>query len=174
MKISEKLENNNPYFKAIWELAVCSKDLDEWKNRIKKIDFILNYYKKNNICKYFVFNKKITLDLDKESLNIINLLLINNKINIINYILLYYEKQILKQYKILNIRIISAFILNKKQKKKIINILSLKFKKKIFIKKIKIKKNIMGGVIIKIKNIVIDCSIIGRLNQLKKTLIGSN
>ncbi|AGI27232.1 ATP synthase subunit delta [Candidatus Portiera aleyrodidarum] len=170
MKISEKVENNQPYFKAIWELSVLSKDLDEWKNRIKIIDFILTYYKKNNGFKDFICNKKIKKYLDKESLNIINLLLINNKIHIRNYILYKYEKKILKHYNILNIRIISAFILNKNQKKKIIKILSLKFQKKIFINNINIKTNTIGGLIIKIKNIIIDCSIIGRLNQLKQTL----
>ncbi|CAA3704244.1 ATP synthase subunit delta [Candidatus Portiera aleyrodidarum] len=174
MKIYSNLENNNPYIKAIWDLSVLSKDLDKWKNRIKKIEFILNFYKKNNVCKYFVFNRKIKKILDKESLSFIKLLLKNNQINKINFIMLYYEHNILKQYNILYIRINSAFILNKKQKKQIINILSLNFKKKIFIKKIKIKKNLMGGVIIKIKrkNIIIDCSIIGRLNKLKKKLVG--
>lgn len=172
MKISEKIENNKSYFKAIWELSVLSKDLDEWKNKIKIIDFILKYYKKNKLFKYFVFNRKLKNYLDKEILKVIKLLLINKKINIINYILYNYEKKILKKYNILNIRIISAFILSKNQKKKIINILSLKFKKKIFIKNIKIKKNIIGGLIIKIKNIIIDCSIICRLNQLKKKLLG--
>lgn len=172
MKISERLDKNNPYFKAIWALSVLSKKLEEWKNRITTIELILNYYKKNNVCKTCFVNKQLKKVLDTDSLNIIKFLLKSNQIKTINDILLYFEYKILQQYKILSITIMSAFILNKKQKQQIIKKISLKFKKKIFIKKIKIKKNIRCGFIIKIKNIIIDCSIIGRLNKLKKKLLG--
>ncbi|CEI58832.1 ATP synthase F1 subunit delta [Candidatus Portiera aleyrodidarum] len=173
MKISEKLKNNKPYFNAIWELSVLSKDLDEWKNKIKMIDYIINYYRKNNLLKCFSFNKNKNIKhiLDNESFKIIKILR-NKNINIIKYILYKYERKIFKKYNILNIKIISAFILKNIHKKKIINILSLKFKKKIFIKKIEINKKIIGGLIIKIKKNIIDFSIIYRLNKLKKTLLG--
>ncbi|MCD1184461.1 F0F1 ATP synthase subunit delta, partial [Leptospira sp. Pond_2020] len=115
--------------------------------------FILNYYKKNNVCKSFWVKTQLKRVLDTDSLKVIKLLLIANQNKKTKYILLYYENKILQQYKIMSIEILSAFIMNKKQKQQITNKISLKLKKKIFIIKIKIKKKIMGGFIIKLKNI---------------------
>lgn len=130
MKISVKLKKNNPYLKALWTVSVLSKDLDKWKNRIKIVEFILNYYKKNNVCKSFWVKTQLKRVLDTDSLKVIKLLLIANQNKKTKYILLYYENKILQQYKIMSIEILSAFIMNKKQKQQITNKISLKLKKK--------------------------------------------
>lgn len=155
----------------------------------EKINYQLNLLKciisSNSKITYFLSDKDVKL-LYKEKVlatlkkpfdiliqNLIQILYDYNHFNYLLDIIDDYNQRFDNLEKIINVNVITAVLLSNEQKNKLQNILIKKFNaKKVNINSI-VNKDIMGGVIIKTKDIVIDGSISTRMLNLKNYLLST-
>ena len=120
-----------------------------------------------------IISKIFSVHVEKITLDFLLLLLENSRINCLNSILEHLTGLMNKIKNIIRPVIISAAELNDEQKKRIISKLEDKLDKKVLPDYL-IDTDIIGGIIIKIDDKTIDCSIKGRFDNMKKQLTKGN
>lgn len=120
-----------------------------------------------------IVSKIFSPHVEKMTLDFLQLLLENGRIDCLNSILDCMTGSMNKIKNIINPVIISALELNDEQKKRIILKLEDKLDKKV-IPNYLVDTDIIGGIIIKIDDKTIDCSIKGRFDNMKKQLTKGN
>lgn len=167
----------NIYAKAIFELAVKENKIDHWQKMLLFSISISRDLKIKNLlagvlpAKY-IANVFITLCGDQINLkcqNLIKIMAENKRLFLLKNVLSEYINFKNNHNRVLEAKIISAYVLNSSQLKNISLFLEKKFNSNITLK-YSIKDSIIDGFIIKVNNLVIDMSIRNRLKQLKNFL----
>ncbi len=122
-------------------------------------------------------NEKKIDQIDQKILNFVKILKKNNDLKLKNKIILEFEKYWKEKNGIIDALVKNIFPLKEKQKKELINWITINGSQLINkkIKEIKLKekidKNLIGGINLKIKDLIIDCSVKKQLEKLKEKLI---
>ncbi|QCI20757.1 F0F1 ATP synthase subunit delta [Buchnera aphidicola (Hyperomyzus lactucae)] len=168
---------SRPYARAIFETAIQTNSIEEWKNILIFINTIASYGKIKNFLSSSLSPKylstvfiEISRDIiDDNAINLIKLLAENKRFKILNNILEKFLKLEASYKNIIIIELISAFPLKEKEIKKIREKLEqyLLRKTKLICK---VDPNIINGVIIKFNNMVVNLSVQNYLKQLSDAL----
>ncbi len=180
--MAESLTIARPYAKALFEIAVKG-NLKEWQSIME----ICTLFSKDNIAKKYlasykgsanslydffesIFEKSGVSSSPKEFKGFLSLLIKNDRVELIPDISQLFIKEANKSNNILLATITSAMPISDSEKDIIVTNLSKKFGKKIEAV-VTIDEALIGGIIIKVGNSIIDGTIKGRLEQLSKALI---
>lgn len=170
---------SNRYAKALFEVAKENRMTDRVK---EDIVLFLNLDRENNLNKIFTnprityFEKEKLLDnvlsgkISKIAQNFLKILLRKKRMHLLpdiynDYFLLVEEE---KGEKVAEVK--SKVPLSEEEERKLIVKLEEKFKKKIRLEK-EIDEKILGGLIVKIEDKIIDGSVRGKLKKFKEQLI---
>ncbi len=170
-----------PYAKALGRIANKNNNCATWlvfletlvtvTNNDKIISFV-NSPTKTTADKILLVKKILTSiikkELTAEENNLIILLIENSKLTLSSYILQEFSSYYANVTK--KIDVISAYELNKNEQDVIIDVLEKKFNKKINLNLI-VNKTLIGGVVIKNGDKVVDLSINARINTLNACLL---
>ena len=111
-------------------------------------------------------------DMEKVLDNFVAALVENNHLHAFDQIAEEYHKMDLAKNGIKQAEVVSARPLSVSEEQKIIEELNTLIKAKVEIKK-RVDENIIGGVVIRVEDTLIDASVKNQLNQLKDNLINS-
>ncbi|WMY95002.1 MAG: F0F1 ATP synthase subunit delta [Arsenophonus sp.] len=166
-----------PYSKAIFDIALKYQLLNEYQNILTFIVEIINKKEINKLINSTIAHKKIATILisicdsilNKYIRNLIYIMAENNRLGVL--------PEVLKQFILLrnfldrkiNVDITSAYELNEKQKTKISKIIKNKFSCQANLNYI-FDEYLIGGLIIKIGDLVIDGSVRNRIERLNNAL----
>ncbi len=175
--MAENLTVARPYAQAVFDLACEHKDLDGWQNMLfalseaTKNDYFLAVLK-NSPNSTIAADNLITLLkglLNENGQNFVRVLGENNRFEVLPEIYAEYVRLREKHDKVLTVELVSARTLGAADVQALTSKLAKKYDAKINLKKV-IDPSIMGGVIIKIGDEVIDVSVKTRLTDLSTTL----
>lgn len=171
-----------PYAKAAFEFALKQDKLDLWANLLQNAALIAA----NQQIKNALINPNITADdilemflvvldnkIDKFGKNFLSLLAHYHRLGVLPEIAALFKQLCDSHNETIEVKIISAFELMPKQKSALIKILEKKLQCKVKVA-CEIDENILGGAIIKAKDLVIDGSGRKILSQLHTYLRGAN
>lgn len=162
-----------PYAKAIFEQALAEKNLAEWSRCL----FVLAEAVLTPEATRFINNPASTPSVQVELLqavvntknksldNLIRLLAKNKRMMILPEITLLYEAYKAEQEKTLSIDVSSFSALSKEQEQKISESLSQRLERKVSLR-VNIDPSLLGGAVFRAGDLVIDGSIVGKLNKL--------
>lgn len=131
-------------------------------------DFIINPLVSDNDKKEIIY-KVFGEDIDLQLINLMNLLVDNKRFSLIETVFYCFEREYENIKDLSKVTIFSAMEINDERKNKILSILENKLSKK-FIPEYIIDKKIIGGLIIKIQDKIIDLSLKTKINDMKKQL----
>lgn len=167
------------YSQALFSLAFEEKKIDRF---LSDLELVYDIIKRSKDFKRLLSNpeilfkekEKIIKNIFKNRLlpeiyNFAFLLIKKDNLNLLGEIFYNFKKRALEEKNVLEVGVISAVDLKKPQEKKIAKILKEKTKKEIKIKK-SLNPKIIGGVIIKIGDEVLDLSLKKRLEVLRQSL----
>lgn len=171
-----------PYAKVIFEIAEQEQSHQEWKEILEVGAVVVNdaimraFIDSPNIAKMDKFLKiievfKLALDkkLNKKEIAFIDLLLKNSRISVLPNILELFNAMVMLSSNAKIFQVISAYKLNAKEREKLINDLSRKYNTTVNINT-EIDENLIGGIIIKEGDKVIDLSIQAQIHELNLCL----
>ncbi len=164
------------YSKALFEMEGPKEE------RLGVLQGLLDAWKKNPEILTVLISPKISLkdkaDLldkatddgkDKILHSFFNLLLVSNRCKSIPAIIIDYRKQVMQSLGVVEATIRTAVPLDPSEKEKLQKKLEATYKKKIMMKEL-IDPRVIGGAILSVGNNVIDFSVRGRLETLRKEL----
>lgn len=173
------------YSKALLELLQDSaaKDGADFKEASKKMydefEFVVKTVQENSELQNFILNPVVSYGDKKDvmsqiftgkvsslTVNFLSLLAENNRLNILDDILFSFKDDINKLQNIVPAVITSVIELDLEQKKKLVEKLQNKIKAEIT-PEFRLDKAILGGLVIKINDTVIDLSIKKKIENLK-------
>ena len=175
-----ELNISNNYAKALLQIAKMQNSSEKIYNQLKEVVEVINNSKdlqsffenplisvndKKEII-YKVFGK----DFDLQIINLLNLLADNKRLNLIETVLYCYEKEYENSNGIAKVTVISAVEMAEESKKRLMDILTQKLNGKI-IPDYQIKDDIIGGLIIKLQDKVIDLSLKSKIKDMEKQLV---
>ena len=179
------------YSKALLELLQDSavKDGADFKEASKKMydefEFVVKTVRENSELQNFILNPVVSYGDKKDvmsqiftgkvsslTVNFLSLLAENNRLNILDDILFSFKDDINKLQNIVPAVITSVIELDLEQKKKLVENLQNKIKAEIT-PEFRLDEAILGGLVIKINDTVIDLSIKKKIENLKKTGAGT-
>ena len=143
-----------PYCKAIFALALREQNFLEWQEALNEL--ALNKFDAV-IVKF------------SPAINLLNILLQNNKLDLLPYIAINFKELVLNYQNIAAVKVVTAIELNNAQKEQLKKALEERYKAKILLN-CEIDNTLIGGVVIYIRDQVIDGSIKTALHCLKQSL----
>ena len=181
MNIDKKqLKIANNYAKALFKIGKEQNSVDKFYEQLKDIVGII---KNSNDLKTFFENLLVSAndkkeviykifgkDFDLQIINLLNLLADNKRMELVDTVYYCFEKLYERICNIKRITVASAIELNSASKKRLEKIIEIKTGSSI-IPSYKIKKDIIGGLIIKIGDKIIDLSLASKINDMEKQLI---
>ena len=178
--MSELTTTARPYARAIFELANETGRLSEWSETLQFMAAVLA----NEDARRMLDNPKLTKQeaanilltlcgeqIDEQGQNLAKLLAQNSRITAIPAISMLFEAAKAEVEGSVDVRVTSAFEMNEGALTKISEALKVKFGREVNLT-VEIDTSIIGGVIIRAGDMVIDGSIQGRLQNLTQTLNG--
>ena len=165
----------NRYVKSLFDFAVSKQKTQEIKQDFDSIQALIaesSQAKAMILNPFIAANKQQKLlktinkhfNLDKITQNFFNLLIKNRRFYLFSHIHKAYNKQLLAYNNELQIDVTSVTKLSASQEQEITDLITKKYDKKEIFNNI-VDSNIIGGLIIKINNHMIDCSISEELNR---------
>jgi len=167
-----------PYAEAVYILADEKGQVDKWSQALG----FLKQVTSDKLFKQLTDNPKISKvmleeamvdickgQLDDESLNFIKLLIKNNRLQLVEEIAEQFEAKKAEESGLLDVTVTSAFPMSDNDVKKLTVSLSGSFGKEV---KISVKEDstLIGGMIIRVGDKVIDGSLSGQIQQLANKL----
>lgn len=176
--MAEAITVARPYAEAVYKLSLKSKNLSQWSKVLKLAAGIAE----EKQIKMLIGNPKVSAEqisqlffdigksnFDNEARNFLTLLAENKRIMILPQISQLYE-QLKAQYEgVLEAKIASAFEIDTKQLKKLIDDLEQKFNCKIE-PKVSIDPELIGGIKVEIGDEIFDASVRGKLEAMTVAL----
>lgn len=172
-----------PYAKAIFEIALAEKNYDHWSYILNFLSVVVSDTRVmsllrnatldvNTITEFFyaLCDSDFT-DFKTEERNLIHILAYRRRLLIVPFIANLYEKYRAASEKTLTVELISAVPLVNAQKNQFIEKLGEYFGRTIQLE-CHVDSGLMGGYTVRAKNLVMDGSLKGQLNNLKKNLSG--
>lgn len=177
--MAEKITLARPYAKAIFELASKDNAIDSWMEKLDLLSQVSSVDEVLDVIK----NPEISLDdtvsmftaickdmLDDESVNLLRLAGENGRLDLFPEIAQEYEKLKAQAQGTLEAEVISAYTVNAAQKKLITETLQKRFNKEVTITTI-IDKSLIGGIVIRAGDLVIDGSVSTQIKKITHTLM---
>jgi F-type H+-transporting ATPase subunit delta len=177
--MAEKITLARPYAKAIFELASKDNAIDSWMEKLDLLSQVSSVDEVLDVVK----NPEINLDdtismfteickdmLDDESINLLRLAGENGRLDLFPEIAQEYEKLKAEAQGTLEAEVISAYTVNAAQKKLITESLQKRFNKEVTITTI-IDKSLIGGIVIRAGDLVIDGSVSTQIKKITHTLM---
>jgi len=182
---------SHPYAKAIFEIAAADKTISEWSALLRSLAMVAGDQQVqmlfNNpgvsgqqLADFFIdilFDSLSFDSLDSDLIktkvkNFIKLLAAYRRMNLIPSIVFAFEQLVAEYENILNAQVTSAYPLDKKSESDLIVALKKHFGRDVNLT-YNTDKNLIGGVVIRVGDLVIDSSIRDKLIRLKESLIVS-
>lgn len=176
--MAEKTTLARVYAKAAFEYALANNCISDWSVILDNLSLVANHEQVKKIVKNPAYTSTQLADFyigiiglykNKHLCNFISILAENCRLDLFDSIAALYHKLKLAHENIINVCIISAFGLHDEQKKLLSSSLEKKFNSKINIE-YKADESLIGGLIAKVGDDVIDGSVRGYLEQLSKQL----
>ncbi|KTD36457.1 ATP synthase F1 subunit delta [Legionella nautarum] len=165
-----------PYAKAIFEHALATKKLSEWSEILQYLAVAVLDEK----AKQFILSPTVTVEQqltllmalfaksgsdNTEIENLISMLAQNKRLMLLPDIKVIFEVLRAEQEKTLKVDVISFSELSTDQQKKLIDSLSHRLQRQVTLN-LREDKSLLGGAIIRAGDLVIDGSVLGKLNKL--------
>jgi F-type H+-transporting ATPase subunit delta len=177
--MAEKTTLARPYAKAIFELASQDNEIDSWMEKLQLLSHVSSIDEVRDVIK----NPEIKLEdtvamimevckdmLDEKSINLLHLAGENGKLELFPQIAEEFEKLKAQAQGTMEAEVISAFAVNATQKKLITDSLEKRFNKEVTITTT-IDKSLVGGILIRAGDMVIDGSVSNQLKKITHTLM---
>lgn len=167
-----------PYAKAVFAFALANKKLDAWSLLLTELaaiaadDKIQKFVNNPDVTAAQItelFSELTTDNSSDYSKNLIELLASNKKIMLLPEIARQYAILLATEKQELAAEIISAFPLSDQQKQRLQGVLETRFKNKIILD-CKTDQNLLGGLMVRINDQIIDGSVLGRIERLRTKL----
>ncbi|KPJ68131.1 MAG: hypothetical protein AMJ43_01635 [Coxiella sp. DG_40] len=169
-----------PYAKAIFALALADNKLHEWSEMLN----VLAYVARNVYVKKVLVDPRVNLQqraslfidicaqiTDEKQINFLKVLATHRRLAILPVIAECYEQLCNKHENIVKLKIISAMPLPNEQQEKLQQCLQKRIGTKI-VAQYKCDQSLIGGIVIRIDDRIIDGSIRGKLQRLEKYIVG--
>jgi|WetSurMetagenome_2_1015567.scaffolds.fasta_scaffold120044_2 F-type H+-transporting ATPase subunit delta len=168
----------HPYAKGIFALAFEQNQLVEWKQLLEYWTKITMECHKNNVFVSPFISRELLLKIFKFSdvgqrlkgaENLLKLLIWKKQLQLIPQITRLFTELFNTQQKILAVNVSTPFKLTEEYKQKLIAILLKRFNKTIILSE-SIDEHLIGGMVIRINDLIIDVSVRGAFEKLRKEL----
>ncbi len=176
--MTEKATLARPYAEAIFKTAKASESAEKWSEMLEFIAVVVQ----NPDIAGAADNPKIKqqkfvdllLDIchgqiNDEGTNFLKLLVQNHRLSLVPQIAELYEQYRAEDEGYIDVNVSSAYAMSKTEQNKIAQALKKRFKKQVNVT-VSIDKSLIGGILVRAGDRVIDGSIKGRLQQLAKQL----
>ena len=169
-----------PYAKAVFEQAQEEANMDMWSDLLKMLGRIMHDPQMRPVVNSPKVSHKQLLDLissvcgdnlTASATNFIRILIKSNRLRVAGQISELFEQKRAQAEGRIEINVISAFELDDEQSRQIADAMGKRTGRKVSISTA-VDKALIGGMIIRAGDSVIDASLRGRLNQLRNELIG--
>jgi len=176
--MAESITLARPYAKAAFEVALASKELNEWSLALK----VLANVAANELVRRRLLSPALTAAQQAETLtglcgdeilpktgNLVMLLADNKRLTLLNEISELFDALKANQEKTIDVELSTAFELNKDVVKKITQALQTRLNREIKLQT-RVDKNLIGGALIRAGDTVIDSSVRGKLTKLAEAM----
>jgi F-type H+-transporting ATPase subunit delta len=176
--MSELATLARPYAAAVFKRAKETQSATNWSKSLAFMSEIL----KNQDISVVVDNPKVDKQslsalmlnicqghVDEENVNLLKLLVHNNRLHLVPTIAKLFEAYKAEDEGYMEVEVMTAYPLSKEAKQEFTATLEKNFGKKIHMKVV-VDKSLIGGVLVRAGDKVIDGSIKGRLQHMKKAL----
>ena len=169
-----------PYARAIFELAQEENTLQEWSDLLKLLsEIVIDPDMRKVISSPRVSSEQLlqiiseVMDnrLDSLGQNFIKVLIDANRLRLVPFISDLFEKRRAEAEGRVDIKVLTAYELEAQQSTQLSDMMGKRLGKKVNISAT-IDESLIGGIIIRAGDTVIDSSLRGRLNTLRNQLIG--
>jgi len=167
-----------PYAEAVFLMAEEKGSIDKWSDALEFLKLVMS----DELISKFADNPKVSqamlekamLDiskdqLDEEGLNLIKLLIKNDRLQLVSEVQEQYEIKKAQKSGELNVEITSAFPMSESDQKELVKSLSTAFGKQVKVS-VEEDSSLIGGMIVRAGDKVIDGSVSGQIQQLAKQL----
>lgn len=177
--MSELATLARPYASAIFKRAKETSSSAKWSETLVFLSSVMASEELTNVLKNPKVNKSkfaeflhnICQDhVDKEGINLLKLLIKNDRLALMSNIAKEFESLKADDEGYIEVDVVSAFPFTKEGEQKFTTTLEKKFTKKIHMN-VTVDKSLIGGVLVRAGDQVIDGSIRGQLQQLQKALM---
>jgi F-type H+-transporting ATPase subunit delta len=167
-----------PYANAIFDLAHGGKVLERWSRALTQLaavseeSAVRRMIEAPDLTAEVKAGKVIELlgdELDVHGRNLVRLLARNKRLGLLGEIREQFEHRKAEAEKVLDVEVVSAFELTTEQSERLRDVLQRRFSKEINLSG-RVDPDVIGGVVIRAGDTVIDGSIRGRLGKLAETL----
>lgn len=168
-----------PYAKALFSIAKKSDDYASWTDVLENLGFIVNDIKVADIIKNPLISREdkagfvkslCKTKLSEKAQNLINLLSKNDRLDIVAGIRDLFEDYKYEALGLIKVTLTSAVKLNNVQQKEYIAGLKDYFNGKEVEAKFICDKSLLGGIVVRAKDTVIDFSLRAKLKRLEEAL----
>ena len=176
--MAEAITVARPYADAVYKLAVANNNLSEWSKMLQLAAAIAGDERMKLLIGNPVVSVKqlaeIFLEIGRstfnaEASNLVMLLIENKRALVLPQISQLFEQLKAQHEGVLEAKIISAFAMENKQIKKLIDSLEQKFKHKIEAR-ISVDPELIGGIKVEIGDEILDASVRGKLEAMAVAL----
>jgi F-type H+-transporting ATPase subunit delta len=167
-----------PYAKAAFEMAVTSDRLDAWSAMLSLLAALLQHAKVAAYLASPVHNaghQAKTLielcgsELDDSGRNFVALLAGNKRLVLLPEIVRMYEELKAERQRTVDVEVVSAFAMNEEAQQKLGAALKRRLQREVKLN-MTVDKSLIGGLVVRAGDLVIDGSVRGKLNKLTETM----
>lgn len=169
-----------PYAKAIFNIALESNTLQQWSDvlanmaKVMPEKLVIDFMDNPNITyeqQGILWSDIVEKFLGDDGRHFIKTLTHNHRLNIFPEIFEAYEQLRAEHENTVKVQAIAADMLTTEQQQKLETALQKRLQKKIILQ-CSVDKKLLGGVVIRIGDNIIDGSLRNKLNRLKNSLVG--
>lgn len=166
------------YAEALLNVTKEREEIDSFKQQMKKVQHIIDSSDLKSVlvhpkihaeAKKAVIERIFKNQVSRELLNFLFVLIDKRRIPYLKQICAEYETLANNEMNILSVEVITAVEMDDDQKKKLTEILKKKFRKNIHIHN-KVDKRILGGLVIKTQEKIIDASLLKNLKTVQQNV----
>ncbi|MDT8398167.1 MAG: F0F1 ATP synthase subunit delta [Pseudomonadales bacterium] len=167
-----------PYARAAFEVALAGKTLQSWSEMLAQVQAVARHDAVVGILSSpsltGAAQAQILLDLCGDSLdpalqNFIRILAENKRLPLLEEIATLFEEMKAVQEKTLDVDVTTAFPLADSTRQKLAEALGRRLQRTVTIRS-EVDKNLIGGIVVRAGDLVIDGSLRGRLNKLTEAM----
>lgn len=168
-----------PYAKAAFEYAVEQNAIESWKFFLQKMAFVVEDEQVKNLLKNPQIEEKDKLEfiislagkeITDAQKNFLAILSQFRKLLVLSELTKLYDDYVKQYENIIDVEVTSAFALTEIQKSNLQQALEIRLNKRIAMTIFE-DKTLLGGLIIRADDFVIDGSTLGKLKRLQNTLV---
>ncbi|AEJ00257.1 ATP synthase subunit delta [Nitrosomonas sp. Is79A3] len=176
--MAEAITVARPYAEAVYKLAIANDSLAQWSKMLQLAAAIAEDAQMKLLIGNPVISAKqlgeLFLEIGRnkfntEARNLMMLLTENKRVTVLSQISQLFEQLKAQHEGVLEARIVSAFAMESKQLKKLIDDLEQKFKRKIEAQ-VSVDPELIGGIKVEIGDEILDASVRGKLEAMAVAL----